>query len=151
MLTGEAREVGRVLAALGQEVLRSGQPVPAPACLIAGGETTVTVLGPGSGGRNQELALGAALAMVGTPDLLIVSLGTDGIDGPTDVAGAVATGETLARARERQLDPVQALATSDTYTFFRALGDHIVTGPTGTNVMDLQLVLAGPPPGLTDR
>ncbi len=142
-LTGEAREVGRVLAAVGREVRAGGGPLSAPACIAAAGETTVTVRGKGRGGRNQELALGAALALDGTGDILIASMGTDGIDGPTDAAGAVASGTTLARARNLGLDPARALADNDAYPFFRALDDLIVTGPTGTNVMDVVLVMVG--------
>ncbi len=137
-LTGEAREVGRELAAsaLAERATESA----APTCLVAAGETTVTVTGSGSGGRNQELALGAALALAGSEGILLASAGTDGIDGPTDAAGAFADGATLRRARARGLDPEAALRNNDAYPFFEALGDLIVTGPTGTNVMDLQLV-----------
>jgi glycerate 2-kinase len=149
LVTGEAREVGRVLAALGAEVLSSGRPLAPPACLVAGGETTVTVTGPGRGGRNQEVALGAAVALdelfggdrEAAGRILVASLGTDGVDGPTDAAGAIATGDSLARAGERQLDAHRSLAENDAYPLFEALGDLIVTGPTGTNVMDLMLVL----------
>jgi hydroxypyruvate reductase len=151
LVTGEAREVGRVLAALGAEVLRSGRPAAAPACLVAAGETTVTVAGAGRGGRNQEVALGAAVALdellgqdpEAAGRILVASAGTDGIDGPTDAAGALATGDTVVRAKKLDLDPQRALADNDAYPFFEALGDLIVTGPTGTNVMDLMLVLAG--------
>ncbi len=141
LLTGEAREAGRVLAALGLEARRSGHPLPAPACLLAAGETTVTVRGSGKGGRNQELALGAAQALAGSAGLLVASIGTDGVDGPTEAAGALADGETLARAARIGLDAGAALADNDAYPFFEALGDLIVTGPTGTNVMDLVLIL----------
>ncbi|MEE8278609.1 MAG: glycerate kinase [Thermoanaerobaculia bacterium] len=141
LLTGEAREVGRFLAAIGLEVERAGRPVPPPAALVAAGETTVTVRGRGRGGRNQEVALGAAWILDGSEKVLVASIGTDGIDGPTDAAGAIATGGTLARARERDLDAEAALAENDAYPFFHALEDLIVTGPTGTNVMDVQLVL----------
>jgi hydroxypyruvate reductase len=141
LLTGEAREVGRVLASVGLEVRRSGRPIAAPACLAAAGETTVTVAGAGRGGRNQEVALGAALALDGSDGVVVASLGTDGVDGPTDAAGAFASGATVRRARERGLDPVRALAGNDAYPFFRGLGDLIVTGPTGTNVMDVAVVM----------
>jgi len=140
-LTGEAREIGRALAALGREVRRSGRPLAAPACLVTAGETTVTVRGSGKGGRNQELALGAALALEGETGILVASAGTDGIDGPTEAAGAWATGTTIERARKLGLDPHDTLARNDAYPFFDALDDLIVTGPTGTNVMDVQLVL----------
>jgi hydroxypyruvate reductase len=139
---GEAREVGRVGAAVVKEMVSYGRPVPLPACLVWGGETTVTVRGQGRGGRNQELALAAAMAMEGLPNALLVALGTDGTDGPTDAAGAVATGETIARARSLGLDPKVFLADNDSYAFFDALDDLIRTGPTGTNVNDLLLAFA---------
>lgn len=142
-VTGEAREVGRVLAAIGREAAASGNPLPPPACLVAAGETTVTVIGGGRGGRNQEVALGAALALAGASGVLVAAAGTDGIDGPTDAAGALAAGDTVARAREAGLDPDRALADNDAYPLFAALGDLVTTGPTGTNVMDLYLVLVG--------
>jgi len=142
-LTGEAREVGRVLGALARELRASGHPLAPPACLVAAGETTVTVRGGGRGGRNQEVALGAAPVLDGLEGVLVASLGTDGVDGPTDAAGAVADGTTLRRARERGLDPGRALAESDAYPFFQALDDLILTGPTGTNVMDVALVMVG--------
>jgi len=141
---GEAREVGRVAAALAKELVHHDRPVPRPACLVWGGETTVTVRGRGKGGRNQELALAAALSMQGLPGVLLVALGTDGTDGPTDAAGAVATGETVARARGLGLDPYAHLADNDAYPFFDALDDLIRTGPTGTNVNDLLLLFAFP-------
>jgi hydroxypyruvate reductase len=113
--------------------------------VIAGGETVVTVRGEGRGGRNQELALSAALAIHGLPDVLVCSLGTDGTDGPTDAAGAVADGTTLHRAADLGLDPHTALAENDAYKFFDALGDLLVTGPTRTNVNDLMCVFVGVP------
>jgi glycerate 2-kinase len=139
---GEAREVARVAAALLKELVRHGRPVPPPACLVWGGETTVTVRGEGKGGRNQELALAAALAMEGLPHVVLVALGTDGTDGPTDAAGAVATGQTLARARQQGLDARTHLQDNDAYPFFDALDDLIRTGPTGTNVNDLLFLFA---------
>jgi hydroxypyruvate reductase len=140
-MEGEAREVGRVLAGVAREVAASGYPVPQPACLVAGGETTVTVRGQGRGGRNQEVALGAARGLAGLRSALIVSFATDGIDGPTDAAGAVADGTTLERARAGGLDPVRSLAENDAYPLLEALGDLIRTGPTNTNVNDLMLIL----------
>jgi len=140
-VTGEAREVGARLGRFARAVRERGRPMQPPACLVVGGETTVTVRGDGRGGRNQEVALGAALALDGLDGVLVASLGTDGIDGPTDAAGAIATGDTLARAAARGLDPHDALVRNDAYPFFAALGDLIVTGPTGTNVMDVQVVL----------
>jgi glycerate 2-kinase len=139
---GEARQVARVAAALAREVAGYDRPARRPACLVWGGETTVTVRGEGKGGRNQELALAASLAMEGVPGVVLVALGTDGTDGPTDAAGAVATGETVARARSLGLDPAAHLADNDAYPFFDALDDLIRTGPTGTNVNDLMFVFA---------
>jgi glycerate 2-kinase len=145
-LEGEAREVGQVLAAIGKELATHGRPLAPPACVIAGGETTVTLrrLG-GRGGRNQELALAAALALDGPAwaGVTLASMGTDGIDGATDAAGAIVDGTTAARARAAGLDPADALARHDSGAFFAALGDGIVTGPTGTNVNDLVVVLVG--------
>lgn len=139
---GEAREVAKVLAAVAKEMAKSGQPIPRPACLVVGGETTVTITGEGKGGRNQEIALAAALAIEGWEDVMVVTLATDGTDGPTDAAGGVATGETVAWARELGLDPEEYLANNDSYHFLEALGELIVTGPTNTNVNDLAFVFA---------
>lgn len=138
---GEAREVARLLAAIAKEELASGQPVARPACIIAGGETTVTVRGDGKGGRNQELALAAAIELRGLENVLILSGGTDGTDGPTDAAGAIADGETTARAEDKGLDARSFLARNDAYHFFDPLGDLMITGPTNTNVNDLMIVL----------
>lgn len=141
-IEGEAREVGQVAAALLKELVRHDRPAVKPACLVWGGETTVAVRGQGCGGRNQELALAAALQMEGLPDVLLMALGTDGTDGPTDAAGAVATGETVARARALGLEPRAHLEDNDSYSFFAALDDLVRTGPTGTNVNDLLLLFA---------
>jgi hydroxypyruvate reductase len=138
---GEAREAARVAAALAKGIRAHGDPLSPPACLVWGGETTVTVRGEGKGGRNQELALAAALALDGWPDVLMMALATDGTDGPTDGAGAVITGETVPRAQTLGLDPWAALEANDSYSFFDTLGDLIRTGPTGTNVNDLLFVL----------
>ena len=137
---GEAREVARVAAALGKEVARHGRPQPPPACLILGGETTVTLCGAGTGGRNQELALAAALALEGWPAITIVALGTDGNDGPTDAAGGMVDGGTATRARAAGLDPLAHLQNNDAYPLLRATNDLLITGPTNTNVNDLILV-----------
>jgi hydroxypyruvate reductase len=142
-IEGEAREVAKVLAAFVREVHASSVPMPRPCCIIAGGETTVTVRGEGKGGRNQELALAAAFPLRGLPEVLLASIGTDGNDGPTDAAGAVADGTTLRRAQVQGLDPSRHLAQNDAYSFFNALGDLIRTGPTNTNVNDLYVLLAG--------
>lgn len=143
---GEAREVGRVVAGLAQGIAAGQSGLAAPACLVLGGETTVTVRGDGSGGRNQELALGAALALDGYAlpedmEVAVVSVGTDGTDGPTDAAGGIATPDTLARGGAAGLDARAALANNDSYRFLGRLGDLLVTGPTQTNVNDLMLVV----------
>ncbi|NUQ86675.1 MAG: glycerate kinase [Anaerolineales bacterium] len=133
-LQGEAREAGVVLAKrLREEAARR----PRPFCLIAGGETTVTMRGKGKGGRNQELALAAVDELRGLENVMLVSLATDGEDGPTDAAGAVVTGETRQRAERLGLDAADHLSRNDAYAFFDALGDLIRTSPTGTNVNDL--------------
>jgi len=139
---GEAREVAQVAAALAKEMVNYDRPVPRPACLVWGGETIVRVRGEGKGGRNQELALAAALAMEGLPGIVLVALGTDGTDGPTDAAGAVATGETITRARSLGLEPEIYLDHNNSYVFFEFLDDLIRTGPTGTNVNDLLMIFA---------
>ena len=141
-LQAEAREAGRMLAAIARELASSGHPLPRPACIVAGGETTVTLRGSGRGGRNQELALAAVADLAGLPDLALVALATDGGDGPTDAAGAVVTGATLDRARALGLDPAEHLARNDAYPFFDALGDLLKPGPTETNVNDLAFVFA---------
>ena len=140
-IEGEAREVGRVMAGIAKSLVSEGWPLPRPACVIAGGETTVTVRGSGKGGRNQELALASALAIAGWPDVTIATLATDGTDGPTDAAGAIATGETVRRAQAMGLSATDFLRRNDAYTFFDCLGDLIRTGPTNTNVNDLTFIL----------
>jgi len=142
-VSGEAREVARVHTAIAREIRVAGRPARPAACLISGGETTVTIRGNGRGGRNQEFALAAALEIAGLSDVLILSAGTDGTDGPTDAAGALADGTTVARATAKELDAAAYLANNDSYTFFDVLGDLIKTGPTGTNVADVQIVLVG--------
>jgi hydroxypyruvate reductase len=131
---GEAREVGLELARKLRVTMKSHNT---PFCLIAGGETTVTIKGNGMGGRNQELALGAVHELAGLENTLLISLATDGEDGPTDAAGAVVTGDTLQRAQSINLDPADYLARNDSYAFFEQLGDLLKIGPTGTNVNDL--------------
>lgn len=142
-IEGETREIARMHGALAREVRTSGNPVKPPACLISGGETTVTLRGSGKGGRNQEFVLAAALDIAGLPQTVILSAGTDGTDGPTDAAGAIADGDTCARALAAGLNPREALDANDAYPFFERLGDLILTGPTKTNVMDVRLILAG--------
>ena len=139
---GEAREVGRVLAGVLREVDASAHPLARPCCIVAGGETTVTVRGQGLGGRNQELCLSAAYGLRSLNDVLFASIGTDGNDGPTDAAGAFVDGRTLDRAAALGLEPARYLANNDSYTFFDRLGDLIRTGPTNTNVNDLYLLFA---------
>lgn len=140
---GEAREVARVLVALGREVAARGRPVAAPACLILGGETTVTLRGPGKGGRNQELALAAALVLDQVPEgprLVVAALATDGTDGPTDAAGGLVDAATVGRGRKMGLEAAGYLAANDAYPFLEATGDLFRTGPTQTNVNDLLFV-----------
>ncbi|MEM3944076.1 MAG: glycerate kinase [Thermofilaceae archaeon] len=139
MLQGEAREAAKALTAVVLEVKRSGLPVKPPAAVICGGETTVTVRGSGKGGRNQEFALSAALRIAGEEGVAVAAVGSDGIDGPTDVAGAVVDGRTIKRARELGLDPIHYLENNDSYTFFKLVGGHVVTGPTRTNVNDFYI------------
>lgn len=141
-LEGEAAEVAKFAVALGREVQASSHPVAAPACLILGGETTVT-LGPqpGHGGRNQELALAAALALAGGAGITVAALATDGTDGPTDSAGAIVDGGTVARGRASGLDAAAALRGHDAYPYLAAVGDLLLSGPTQTNVNDLVVVM----------
>jgi hydroxypyruvate reductase len=143
MIEGEAREVAHVHAAIAKEIVDSDRPVAAPACVLSGGETTVTVRGNGLGGRNQEFVLAAAFDIAGLSEVAILSAGTDGTDGPTDAAGAIADGRTIARAEKAGLAPRRFLQNNDSYRFFAALRDLIHTGPTNTNVMDLRVVLVG--------
>jgi len=138
-LQGEARDVGVMLAGkLRAEISKA----PRPFCLIAGGETTVTINGEGKGGRNQELALAAVNELDGLKDVILIALATDGDDGPTDAAGAVVTGESAQRAASLGLDAADYLSRNDAYPYFEALGDLIKTGPTGTNVNDLVFLFA---------
>ncbi len=140
-LEGEAREVARALCAMAVEARESGHPQPPPLCLLCGGEPTVTLTGDGLGGRNQEMALAAALALEGRDGIVMMSGGTDGTDGPTDAAGAIADGATVRRARQRGLDAGDFLRRNDAYHFFEPLGDLVITGPTRTNVMDTVIFL----------
>ena len=142
LMEGETRDVARVHGAMGREILATDNPIGSPACLISGGETTVTLKGNGRGGRNQEFALAAALDIEGAREVVILSGGTDGTDGPTDAAGAIADGYTTTRAKAAGMDPWQHLVDNDAYPLFERLGDLLLTGPTNTNVMDLRLVLA---------
>jgi glycerate 2-kinase len=144
-LQGEAREIGKAVAGLAQGIAWGQSDLTPPACLVLGGETTVTVRGRGMGGRNQELALAAAIALDGYPlsdgvEVVIVGLATDGTDGPTNAAGGIATTDTVRRGRALGLDARAALAENDSYSYLGALGGLVITGPTGTNVNDLVLV-----------
>lgn len=140
-VTGEARELAKFFGAMAREIALQGRPMARPCCVIAGGETTVTIRGRGTGGRAQEFALAAALEIAGLSDVWVAGFATDGTDGPTSVAGAVVDGKTAARARRAGVDLSGALQDNDAYPFFKKLRGHIVTGPTGTNVNDLYLLL----------
>jgi len=140
-IEGETREVARMHAAIAREIVTFGRPSKAPTCVISGGETTVAIKGEGKGGRNQEFALAAAIDIQDLPGVCILSAGTDGTDGPTDAAGALCDNTTIARAASERLDPKAFLNRNDSYHFFKALGDLIQTGPTGTNVMDVRLMV----------
>jgi glycerate 2-kinase len=140
-IEGETREVAKVHAGIAKEVLASGHPIAAPACILSGGETTVTLRGQGKGGRNQEFALALALDIHNMPGIAVLSGGTDGTDGPTDAAGAVADWTTCARAEQHGLHPCQALENNDAYPFFAHLSDLLISGPTQTNVMDVRIML----------
>jgi glycerate-2-kinase len=122
-----------------QEIARSGSPVGRPACLIAGGETTVTIRGSGAGGRCQEFALALVSDLAAMQDVVVLAAGTDGSDGPTSAAGAVVDPTTLGRSRGKGVDVKRALAENASHPFFSALGDLVVTGPTGSNLMDVYL------------
>ena len=144
-LEGETRHIARMHGAVAREILASANPIPAPACLLSGGETTVTIRGDGLGGRNQEFALAAAIEIDGAHCSVILSGGTDGTDGPTDAAGAIADSTTVARALKSGLEIGRHLDRNDAYPFFDQLDDLLITGPTQTNVMDLHVVLARDP------
>jgi glycerate 2-kinase len=141
-LEGEARDVGIVMAGIARQVLTHGQPLPRPCAILSGGETTVTLRGTGRGGRNVEFLLSLAVALNGTP-VHAIACDTDGVDGAEEVAGAICTPDTLARARAAGLDPKAELANNNAHGFFGALGDQVVTGPTLTNVNDFRVLLIG--------
>jgi len=141
-MEGEARHVAKLLASIAHEVSMSSNPVAKPAGIVAGGETTVTVVGKGRGGRNQELALATALKLKGLDGVVLASLSTDGVDGPTDAAGAIVDGKTLARAEKTGLNADKFLANNDSCSLFSKLGDLIFTGPTGTNVNDITVIVS---------
>jgi hydroxypyruvate reductase len=140
-IEGEAREVGKVLAALARQVASRRQPFAPPCVLLSGGETTVTVRGDGRGGRNVECLLALALALRGQRGIHALAADTDGVDGIEEIAGAIVTPDTLARARSRGRDPARDLERNDAHALFEALGDSVVTGPTRTNVNDFRAIL----------
>ncbi len=140
-IEGEAREVGRVMAGIARQAARHGQPATAPCVLISGGETTVTMRGQGRGGRNVEFLLALGLALDGLPGASAIAGDTDGVDGAEEVAGAILTPDTLARAAALGIDARASLADNDAHAFFEALGDQVITGPTRTNVNDFRAVM----------
>lgn len=144
-VTGAAREAGASAARAAMRIARVLRPADRPVCLLSGGETTVVVTGAGTGGRNQEVVLAAALELAGHPGITIGSIGTDGVDGPTDAAGAVADSATIVAGAHAGVDAAIALEHNDSHSFFTAAGGLIRTGPTGTNVMDVQVALVDPP------
>jgi hydroxypyruvate reductase len=141
-LQGEARQAGRFLGAIARQMAQSNHPIQKPACIVVGGETTVTLRGDGLGGRNTELALSAVEEISGLRNTVLVTLATDGGDGPTNAAGAVVTGDTLRRANEMGLAPADFLTRNDSYNFFAPLEDLLKPGPTLTNVNDLTFLFS---------
>ncbi len=141
MIEGETKDVAHVHSAIAKEILKTDHPLAPPACILSGGETTVTITGSGKGGRNQEFALAAAIAIAGHENIVVLSGGTDGNDGPTDAAGAVVDYRTLQRAEALGINAQHFLANNDSYHFFKKTGDLLITGPTNTNVMDLRILL----------
>jgi len=140
-ISGEAKEAARFHSAIAKEILISGNPISPPACIISGGETTVTLRGDGKGGRSQELALAAALEINNWKNIVVFCAGTDGTDGPTDAAGAISDCNSIKYAAEKGLDANEYLTNNNSYHFFQQLNDLIITKPTYTNVMDLYLFL----------
>jgi len=140
-IIGDTREVARFHGAIAREVVSTDHPIPKPACILSGGETTVTLHGNGLGGRNQEFCLAGSFEIEGLEKVVLLSGGTDGTDGPTDAAGAISDHTTLQRARAMGLDPKAYLRNNDSYHFFKQLGDLLITGPTRTNVMDVRIIL----------
>ncbi|HEY2921236.1 MAG TPA: glycerate kinase [Candidatus Binatia bacterium] len=140
-IEGESRSIAETHSALVKEIALTDKPVRRPACVISGGETTVTVRGDGLGGRNQEFALAAAIQIDGLDGAVVLSAGTDGTDGPTDAAGGIVDGSTIQRGRSKGFDAMAFLTRNDSYHFLKATDDLLITGPTFTNVMDLQVML----------
>jgi glycerate 2-kinase len=142
-IEGEAREVGKVTAGIAKNLVKYDSPVKKPAVIIMGGETTVTVQGEGKGGRNQELVLSASKSIEGLSGVALASMETDGVDGPTEAAGAIVNGSTITQARKKNINVDEYLARNDSNTFFKTFGDGLImTGPTGTNVNDIILIVA---------
>ena len=142
-ITGEASEAGLIFGSIVRDIQENSLPFAPPAAFVAGGETTVTARGKGKGGRNQELALAAAVKISGSEEVVVGSFATDGIEGRTDAAGAVADGSTINRGLKLGMDPEEFLRTNDSYHYFSRLKDLVITGPTGTNVNDIMIVAAG--------
>ena len=142
MIEGETIDVAAVHTAIAREILTTGYPKKPPACILSGGETTVTIKGSGKGGRNQEFTLASALRIKGLEHTVILSAGTDGTDGPTDAAGAIADHTTVQRAMDLGMKPELFLKENNAYPFFDRISDLFKTGPTHTNVMDLRIILA---------
>jgi hydroxypyruvate reductase len=140
-IEGEAREVGRVMAGITRQTALRSQPVPPPVVLLSGGETTVTVKGTGRGGRNVEFLLSLAVELDGLSNVFALAGDTDGVDGAEEIAGAIITPDTLARAKLLGIDAKASLADNDGHSFFEALGDQVITGPTRTNVNDFRAIL----------
>ncbi len=141
-LQGEAKEIGSIMEGFARDLIEFGNPVRPPACLIAGGEPTVTVTGKGKGGRAQECVLAASQGLAGLKKVFVAGFGTDGTDGPTDAAGAVVDGKTCEQASRKGLESQRYQDKNDSYHFFKQVGGHIITGPTGTNVNDIYLIVA---------
>ena len=145
-LEGEARDIGKALAGITRQVARHGQPFQPPCVLLSGGETTVTLKGDGRGGRNVEFLLSLAVALGGLSGVHALAGDTDGVDGAEEIAGAVLTPDTLARAWALGINPRASLDRNDGHGFFQALGDSVITGPTLTNVNDFRAIVVDGPP-----
>ncbi len=141
LIEGETKDVAKVHAAIAKEIRKSGNPIAPPACILSGGETTVTIKGNGLGGRNQEFALAVAIEIEGMENTVIASIATDGTDGPTNPAGAIADGSTIERGKKLGVSAVEYLDNNDSYHFFHKIGDLLISGPTNTNVMDFRIIL----------
>jgi len=142
-ITGEAREAGRIFGSIVRDIRDNSLPFAPPAALVAGGETTVTVRGKGKGGRNQELALAAAVRINRSDGVVVGSFATDGIEGQTDAAGALVDGTTITRGLKLEMNPDEFLRNNDSYHYFSRLEDLVITGPTGTNVNDIMILAVG--------